>query len=41
MTGQTAALAAVHLLALLVLPIVMLGLVNRVKSIWAGRWCSR
>ena len=37
MTGQTAALAAVHLLALLVLPIVMLGLVNRVKSIWAGR----
>ncbi len=31
------ALAAAQLLALLVLPIVMLGLVNRVKSIWAGR----
>lgn len=31
------ALAAAQLLALLVLPIVMLGLINRVKSIWAGR----
>ncbi len=31
------ALAAAQLLALLVLPNVMLGLINRVKSIWAGR----
>ena len=31
------ALAAAQLLALLVLPIVMLGLINRVKSLWAGR----
>jgi formate hydrogenlyase subunit 4 len=31
------ALAGAQLLALLVLPIVMLGLINRVKSIWAGR----
>ncbi len=37
MTLHNLALAGAHLLALLLLPIVMLGLVNRVKSIWAGR----
>lgn len=37
MTPGTLALVAGQLLALLVLPIVMLGLINRVKSIWAGR----
>ena len=31
------ALVAAQLLALLVLPVVMLGLINRVKSFWAGR----
>jgi formate hydrogenlyase subunit 4 len=31
------ALLGAQLLALLILPIVMLGLINRVKSIWAGR----
>ncbi|WP_293275518.1 NADH-quinone oxidoreductase subunit H [Nannocystis sp.] len=36
MTTVQLALAGAQLLALL-LPIVMLGLVNRVKSIWAGR----
>ncbi|WP_293272253.1 NADH-quinone oxidoreductase subunit H [Nannocystis sp.] len=37
MTTVQLALAGAQLLALLLLPIVMLGLVNRVKSIWAGR----
>ena len=37
MTATQFALMAAQLLVLLVLPIVMLGLINRVKSIWAGR----
>ena len=37
MSGQQLALAAAQLLVLLLAPIVMLGLIQRVKSLWAGR----
>ena len=36
-TGRTLALAAVHVLMLLAMPFLMVGLVNRTKSWWAGR----
>ncbi len=37
MSALQLALAAAQLLALLILPFVMLGVINRVKSVWTGR----
>jgi formate hydrogenlyase subunit 4 len=37
MSVDTTTLAAVHVLTVLVMPILLVGLVNRTKSLWAGR----